>query len=60
MRSGSVVTILGAYVGFRAATVQIARTQGILSVNTGLPYGWISLFLVIVGGLVWGYGDCVL
>ena len=66
MRAGSIVTLLGAYVGFRDAKVRVVivktrdglpERRGIRISNDGLPYGGISLVLLIVGCLVWGYGD---
>jgi hypothetical protein len=58
MRSGSVITALGIYVAFRAATVMImvrgGRAHG---VNFNLCYGWISAIMLIAGALIWGFAD---
>lgn len=56
-RSGSIVTILGAYVAYVNATRSIKYIQGGLYLDNELPYRWISVLLVVVGTVVWGYGD---
>ena len=59
-RAGSVVTVLGAYVAYRDVKQSVKFINGDLFINPELWYRPISMALVIVGTLVWGYGDLVL
>lgn len=60
MRSGAVVTVLGAYVAYRDAKRTFKEVNGDVYINTMLPYRLISVFLVVIGTFVWGYGDLIL
>lgn len=59
-RAGSVVTVLGAYVAYIDAKRSVKVFGNDLYLNFELPYRLISIGLVIVGTLVWGYGDLLL
>jgi hypothetical protein len=65
VRAGAITTVCGAIAGYRGAKAFVKRvgTRGNW-VTTGpffdLPYGWISLVLVLVGTAVWGYGSLFL
>jgi hypothetical protein len=59
-RAGAVATVLGAYVAYRDAKRSFKHINGQMFTNFELLYRPISLALVGVGALVWGYGDLVL
>lgn len=56
-RSGSIITILGAWVAFHESRESIKLIDDCLFMNNELPYKWLSLVCIIVGTLLWGYGD---
>jgi hypothetical protein len=59
-RSGSVITVLGAYVAYRDAKRSIKIIGHDLFMNPHLLYRPISMALVAIGTVVWGYADWVL
>jgi hypothetical protein len=59
-RAGSVVTVLGAYVAYRDAKQSFKYIGGSMYMNFELPYRKIAVVLVVVGTVVWGYGDFLL
>jgi ABC-type nickel/cobalt efflux system permease component RcnA len=59
-RAGSIVTVLGAYVAFRDAKKSTQCIGDAIYINRDLPYGLISVAMVVVGTLVWGYADLLL
>lgn len=59
-RSGSIITVLGAYVAYRDAKRSIKIIGDDLLMNPHLLYRPISAALVVIGTIVWGYGDRVL
>lgn len=61
-RSGSIMTIIGAYIAFHEArrsvqTIVDKRGHAQMYVNKELPYAWLSIILLFIGTIVWGYGD---
>ena len=56
-RSGSIMTIVGAYIAFHESRRSIQTIEGQLFINKELPYAWLSIVLLIMGTIVWGYGD---
>ena len=56
-RSGSIITIIGAMIALHDARESYKVAGRNLYVNTKLPYKWVSLVLVIIGTVLWGYGD---
>ena len=56
-RSGSMITILGAWIAFHEAKESMKVVDGNLFIETELPYKYISLVLVVLGTVLWGYGD---
>ncbi len=56
-RSGSIMTIVGAYIAFHEARRSIQTIKGNIFINKELPYAWLSIVLLIIGTIVWGYGD---
>ena len=56
-RSGSVITILGVWIAFHEARESMKLVDGSLFIETNLPYKYISLSIIIIGTLLWGYGD---
>lgn len=59
-RAGAIVTVLGAYVAYRDAKRSFKYIGGSMYMNFELPYRPIAVGLVVVGTLVWGYGDLAL
>ena len=59
-RSGSIITVLGAYVAFVGARRSLKFIDDSLYMNIELPYAVISIALAIVGTLTWGHADLVL
>jgi len=59
-RAGSIVTILGAYVAFVGTRRSFKVIDGSLYMNFALPYALISIALIVVGTLIWGYADIFL
>lgn len=56
-RSGAVITILGAWIAFYEAKESFKYINGSIFINNELPYKIMSLILVIIGTVLWGYGD---
>jgi len=56
-RSGAVLTVMGAYIAFHESRENTKFINGELFINNELPYKAISLIYVVVGTLLWGYGD---
>lgn len=59
-RSGSIITVLGAYVAFFGAGRSFKFIGDDFYMNFHLPYAVISIVLGIVGTLTWGYADLLL
>ena len=60
-RAGALVTACGAWVAFRAAYILITRIgSGITRPIIVAFYGWVSVSLVILGTIIWGFADLVL
>lgn len=59
-RSGSVVTVLGGYVAYRHARQSMQLVGDSFYINHELPYGPISVAMVAVGTVIWGYADLLL
>ena len=56
-RAGSIITVLGAYVAYRDLKKSIKLIDGNLLMSSELIYRPISFGLVVIGTIVWGYGD---
>ena len=56
-RSGSIITILGAWIAFHESRESMKVVNGSLYIDTELPYRYISLIMITVGTVLWGYGD---
>ena len=56
-RSGSIITILGAWIAFHESRESMKMVDGSLYIETELPYKYISLIMIAVGTVLWGYGD---
>jgi hypothetical protein len=61
-RSGSIMTIIGAYIAFHEARLSIQTIKDKdghvqLLINKELPYAWLSIILLFIGTIIWGYGD---
>lgn len=59
-RAGSIVTIFGAYVTYVDSTRSMKLIDRTLYIETRLPYKIMSVVLIVVGTLLWGYGDLCL
>ena len=59
-RAGSVTTVLGAYVAYIDASRSFKFIDGSFYINHELPYRIVSVTLVVLGTLIWGYGDLLL
>jgi len=59
-RSGSILTLIGAYIAFHdhRKSVQLIETSAHFFTNT--KYKYISLFYLLIGTGLWGYGDLFL
>ena len=56
-RSGSIITILGAWIAFHESRESMKMVDGSLYIETELPYRYISLIMIALGTVLWGYGD---
>ena len=56
-RSGSILTVIGAYITFHdnRKSIQLIKTSAHFFTNT--KYKYVSLFYLLVGTGLWGYGD---
>lgn len=59
-RAGSIVTVLGAYVAYRHAKQSMQFVDNNFYINPELPFGPISVAMVVAGTLIWGYADLLL
>lgn len=59
-RSGAIITILGAWITFYGSKFEIVETDGILRINTKLPFNIWSLLIVFIGTILSGYGDLLI
>ncbi|EHN67932.1 hypothetical protein [Aliivibrio fischeri] len=60
-RSGSVITVLGAWISFYLddKSIDFNEEMGVLNMYTNKGYKILSLIIVFIGTLLWGYGDLV-
>ncbi|WP_447825396.1 hypothetical protein [Aeromonas salmonicida] len=58
-RSGAVLTIIGALIGFHENNESMKFIDGNLLINNEIPYKYLSLGYVLFGTFLWGYGDIV-
>jgi len=56
-RSGAIITLLGAWIGFHESKESIQVDGAVLNINTNLPYKIWGISLIIIGTILWGYGD---
>ena len=56
-RSGSIITILGAWIAFHESRESMKLVDSNLYIETKLPYRYLSLSMIVVGTVLWGYGD---
>jgi len=59
-RSGTIITILGAWITFYGSKFEMVFTDGTLNINTKLPFNIWSLGIVFVGTILSGYGDLII
>ncbi|TOL88665.1 hypothetical protein [Vibrio parahaemolyticus] len=58
-RSGAVLTIIGALIGFHENNESMKFIDGNLLINKEISYRYLSLGYVLFGTFLWGYGDIV-
>lgn len=56
-RSGSILTVIGAYIAFHENRKSIHQVETRVHLFTNTKYKYISLFYLLVGTGLWGYGD---
>ena len=56
-RSGSIITILGAWIAFHESRESMKMINDTLFIEIRLPYRYISLVMICIGTVLWGYGD---
>lgn len=59
-RVGSIVTVLGAYVAYVNGKRSWKLIDDTVFINHELPYRWISVLLIVIGTVTWGYADLIL
>ena len=56
-RAGSIVTVLGGYVAYVDAKKSFKLINDSLFINPNLPYKVLSVLMIFVGTILWGYAD---
>ncbi len=56
-RSGSILTVIGAYIAFHDSRKSLELIETSAHFFTNIMYKYISLFYLLVGTGLWGYGD---
>lgn len=58
-RAGAVLAIIGTYIGFHDVRMSTVKQGTILHLFTNSVYSYLSLFFLILGTVLWGYGDFI-
>lgn len=56
-RSGAIITILGTWTAYHESKESMKIIGNTLFIETQLIYKIISLILIVIGTVLWGYGD---
>jgi len=59
-RAGSIVTVIGVYIAYYESKVYMKYIDGSLYINPVLQYKIASFIIVIIGTILWGYGDIII
>jgi len=59
-RAGAAITVIGAYIAYYESRASMRFIKGSLFINMELPYKIGSLLLVVLGTVLWGYGDLLI
>ena len=56
-RSGSLLVLVGSYITYHEAKRHFRFLDGKLFINFDIPYRILGIIYLVVGTVVWGYGD---
>ncbi len=59
-RAGSIVTVIGVYIAYYESKVYTKYINDTLYINPELQYKIASFIIVIIGTILWGYGDIII